>query len=737
MQYLPGSLGLTTNKAEISLGELLNSSLEQFKGILGYKIPSIGVGNKEQIPSFIILSENCGIILIDVIDSKILKSDENGEYWITEKGETLYSRDIIIDNFQLEIQNRLKNDISLYNRRTGEYKVNIKKVLVFYENSPEEIDELDVINEVANKENIISVLEECLSNSELDSSIFSKVVSYLEGTKVFETKPLVPINELNQKSDYINRSLQNTFKLDEQQRKVSMQLPQGPQRIRGLAGTGKTVILALKAALTHKDAEEMNILFVFNTQSMYNQIRGLISNYYTYEQRKEPNWDKVKVLHAWGGKYKEGFYSLICKLYNIPPFNFSEVKRHDDPYKFIFSDLLKKLRAKDIQPIFDMVLIDEAQDFPQEFFEIIFYLTKKPKRIIWAYDEFQSLNELNIKEPSILFGKNKDGEPNLSDSELNGQYLGGIDKDYILSNSYRNPRIGLMVGHGLGLGLYRNGGIVDIMSDRKSWTSIGYEVLKPTDKAIFTEGDEMEILRSSDNSKNILETILKEKGQDDSSLVQLFKFKEWQEEYNFIINEINNLIKVEAIPPEQIIVISLASTATKEIFNYIRQHLDFYNIKCITPGYIEDSDKFQEKGFVTLTTPFRAKGNEANIVFVIDSQSIIDNKTFKSRNAIFVAVTRARGWCYITGSGNSMKVLEVEFDKIKKTYPKFQFIFPNEDDVKRRRVILSKNEDEIEKAQQQFNNLLSANKELLIENIKNQPDLLEQLRKVIKESGAE
>ena len=74
----------------------------------------------------------------------------------------------------------------------------------------------------------------------------------------------------------------NTFTLDEEQRKVSMQIPSGPQRIRGLAGTGKTVILALKAALTHKEDDKLRILSVFNTQSMYNQIQDLITKYYTY-----------------------------------------------------------------------------------------------------------------------------------------------------------------------------------------------------------------------------------------------------------------------------------------------------------------------------------------------------------------------------------------------------------------------------------------------------------------------
>ena len=52
--------------------------------------------------------------------------------------------------------------------------------------------------------------------------------------------------------------------MDEWQKKATLEVPDGPQRIRGLAGTGKTIVLALKAAYLHTQHPEWNILVTFS-----------------------------------------------------------------------------------------------------------------------------------------------------------------------------------------------------------------------------------------------------------------------------------------------------------------------------------------------------------------------------------------------------------------------------------------------------------------------------------------
>ncbi len=52
--------------------------------------------------------------------------------------------------------------------------------------------------------------------------------------------------------------------------------------------------------------------------------------------------------------------------------------------------LLHQLTENGGVQLYDAVLIDEAQDLPQPFFELVYRSLKEPKRIMWAYDELQT-----------------------------------------------------------------------------------------------------------------------------------------------------------------------------------------------------------------------------------------------------------------------------------------------------------------------------------------------------------
>jgi superfamily I DNA and RNA helicase len=58
----------------------------------------------------------------------------------------------------------------------------------------------------------------------------------------------------------IEREIAN---LDRWQKRAAIESPEGPQRIRGLAGSGKTIVLALKAAYLHAQHPDWTIAVVF------------------------------------------------------------------------------------------------------------------------------------------------------------------------------------------------------------------------------------------------------------------------------------------------------------------------------------------------------------------------------------------------------------------------------------------------------------------------------------------
>ncbi len=739
MEFIAGNIANEKDQILNNIWNDISSKLIDQDLIVGYKTPSFGK-ELEETPSIIVRSKEYGILLIDFVNYNITEFDEENEYWKTSDDEFILSKDILIDLYDKELVNKLKDNRTLYNLRADKFNFNltIKKLLVFSQNSESEINELNEKAEIKLTNPFV-----CHDNwNEYFNLLFQKeesievkfidiIDSIFDGSSIYAKKNNRKIeNELKTMNDFIKKSLNLTFKLDSTQRQVALQIPNGPQRIRGLAGTGKTIILCMKAALAHKFYPNMNILFVFNTQSMYNQVEDLISKYYFNETGKMPDFNKLNILHAWGGSNKPGLYYNTARSIGVQPLNYMNVRKSTDPLDAIYSDLINN-HKKILRPIYDMVLIDEAQDFPSTFFETIFYLTKdsedtSQKRIIWAYDEFQSLTDIKIKEPKDLFGLDGKGEPNMPNDILDGEYKGNIKKDFVLPNSYRNPRVTLMVAHGLALGLYTDNKVP--MMYRNDWEARGYNLLSP-DKVVFSEGDSIILERPESNSKNNLEKLLQER-KNENKLIQFIQNEDVKSQLDDVIKKIEWIIKEQHVEAEEILVIDIDTKNSKTHFQYLRQQLDYKDVKCITPGFIESNDSFKEKGFVTLTTPFRAKGNETNIVFIINSNKILNDNTFRLRNSMFVSITRSRGWCYICSNGDNNKVLKKEIDLIIGDYPKFNFIFPSIESIERRYSILTSNKD-LEKFDSQIDEILKNDdlNALLIEKLLSDPSILKKLRK--------
>ena len=155
--------------------------------------------------------------------------------------------------------------------------------------------------------------------------------------------------------------------LDNQQSRAVIETVEGVQRIRGLAGSGKTVVLALKAAYLHAQHPEWKIAVTFNTRSLKGQLRQLINTFYIEQTSEEPDWDNLHILHAWGapgGGERTGMYYIFCGTNNLEYLDFLSAKNRfgsTDPFGVACRKALEE--ATDPRPMYDAVLVDEAQDF--------------------------------------------------------------------------------------------------------------------------------------------------------------------------------------------------------------------------------------------------------------------------------------------------------------------------------------------------------------------------------------
>lgn len=452
---------------------------------------------------------------------------------------------------------------------------------------------------------------------------------------------------------------------DIEQKRAALNIIDSPQRIRGLAGSGKTVILAMKAALFHLQNPEAQILYTYFTKALYGQVRYLIEKFYRdFSDNQEPDWEKINILHGWGGTGLRGVYSDTCFDNQIPsiPFRIAKAARPKDPFEFIFQELDKsQLKEK-----YDLTLIDEGQDFNKYFYRVCYKITKN-SRIVWAYDDFQNIFDIEIQDEKETFGKNEKGEFNVDFSKSNN-----ILQDIILFKCYRNPRFVLTSAFALGLGIY-NDKVLQRLENNKHWEDLGFKVIKGESKT----GDNMEIERPEESSP--VET--NEYFNKDS--VNIHLFKDLTEETNFISQQIYKDIFEEHLNPDDICVISLDQKNIVNYFSSIESKLKKLGISSFNLlNAPNNNTQFSVKGNVTLSTINKAKGNEVGMVYVLGVDFVFHHRNYIiNRNQLFTAITRSKGWVTLTGYQEA-EFCKKELDLLKQNAYKLFFKQPSEKETK-------------------------------------------------------
>lgn len=498
--------------------------------------------------------------------------------------------------------------------------------------------------------------------AEMPPEVFNELVAVVEGTKgIIRPKPRdVADTPEKSKGKMANAVEAAIMSFDRQQKRSSIIASfDGPQRIRGLAGSGKTVVLCLKAALTHLRYPDANIVYTFYTKSLYQHIRRLITRFYREYDDQDPNWNKLQIIHGWGGQTAEGVYFNACVEHGVSPLTFSQArgKSRSAPFDYACRQLIASAKLK---PMYDYVLVDEGQDFPASFINLCAELARD-RRVVWAYDDLQTIFQTHAPTPGEVFGVKPDGSPQI---ELN--------LDTVLHKCYRNPREILVCAHAVGFGIY--GQIVQMLENREHWEDIGYVVREGS----FVEGSEMVIERPEENS---LLTISQAYVPDE--LVQVKVYDDFDQE----VESVAHLIKDDlgdGLRPDDILVICVDDRHANTYLRKLSQQLADMGVQ--SNNLHSDSfgiRDFRRKNQVTLSTVHKAKGNEAFMVYVVGVDALYSSRaSVRERNMLFTAMTRAKGWVRVSGIGEWAQACKQEVDAALSNFPYLKFDYPSEEQLK-------------------------------------------------------
>ena len=143
----------------------------------------------------------------------------------------------------------------------------------------------------------------------------------------------------------------------------------------------------------------------------------------------------------------------------------------------------------------------------------------------------------------------------------------------------------------------------------------------------------------------------------------------------WVASEIEKNLRDDELRADDIIVINPDPITTKDAVASIRKILYDKGIQSHVAGVDSSPDVFfdTDNESVAFTGIYRAKGNEAAMVYVInahdcfqaDDINMLNSDNAKIRNRLFTAMTRSKAWVRVVGIGSQMDDLKAEYEKVK------------------------------------------------------------------------
>ena len=375
------SLHQKPTEGELSILDFLVNSLDNEFEI--YFQPFIN-GDK---PDIIVLKKNCGVIIVEVKDWVLdyYYIDDETDWHLKKNNVKIMSPLSQVTNyknnlFDLHIEKLLPKSI-LYNY----YYAIINTVVYFHKIKEQKINHfiLDKFKDDNYKKyrNHVKYIH-CWG---YDSLTHQKLDNFLN------------ITRLNQQSKLFNEDLYNSFKrylqppfhMIEEGKKVTytkeqlelIRSEQKPRRkIKGLAGSGKTFVLAKRAVNAYKRTKSTILILTYNL-SLKNYIHDRIN-----DVRDEFPWKKFYITNYHQFlKTEANNYELEIK--SLEPFSDTS----------FFESVKNKLKK------YQTILIDEVQDYETNWLEIItkYFLIQDGEFVVFG-DEKQNIYNRRLddsKEP--------------------------------------------------------------------------------------------------------------------------------------------------------------------------------------------------------------------------------------------------------------------------------------------------------------------------------------------------
>lgn len=542
--------------------------------------------------------------------------------------------------------------------------------------------------------------------------------TYRLALSVLESASTIKIPRVNRRVDVhnsrgyrLNQLEESIPTLDADQSAAVVETVDGIQRIRGLAGSGKTLVLALKAAYLHALNPDWIIAVTFYTPALEAHFRDHIQRFMLEQTGVAPDWRKLRILGAWGNQAPldsndTGIYAQYCEVSGAEYMDYSEARSRYgtiDPFEIMCKDTLLKTKDVAIDPLYNAIIVDEAQDFSPSFLRLCYRLLDTNKRLTYAYDELQCLINQPLPAPENIF---KEAQAQRDKLALQSVPSSTPRNDIVLPKCYRSSRPILVTAHSIGFGIYRGNGnghsaeLVQTFDNPILWKNLGYEIKMGK----LIGGHTVRLCRSEHSSPRFLEDHSRVE-----DIIQFLEFKDVEEQANWLVESITRNLAEDELRPSDILVVNPNPLTTRGQLGPIRARLFDMEIDSHLAGIDSYRGEIYRKrdSSITFTGIYEAKGNEAGMVYVINAHEGLSNRHILStvRNRLFTAITRSMAWVRVLGVGPDMRRLIGEFNRLKKANFELEFRNPTLDERNRLQIV-HKNKSKLQAEQVQHRRTL-------------------------------
>jgi hypothetical protein len=387
----------------------------------------------------------------------------------------------------------------------------------------------------------------------------------------------------------------------EQQRLCDLKLDGKPRLVRGVAGSGKTVVLAnwlLKTMHRLKDNSAAKLWAIFANRSLQRLIRDTIEDTWRGEGNNGAfPWDRVELCHV---------RDLLSML-------LGQVGMSIDKFKFDYDlaskELLRRKPADEMDPLCEALFIDEAQDMGPNTLKLLSALVRQTD------DNDQNSRSVNIfyDNAQNIYGRST---PKWSEIGLNMK-----GRSSVMKESFRSTKP-----------------IIEFS------LNVLYHLQPPE-----SDADHKELIE-----RGLIEKVEKQGSpwwdirfnQVDGPLPIFRKYLDRQDEFEAIGEQIVSWVRKEGVKPRDVRIIYNGSSIESRLEKQLVPRLRANGIELL----IEKGQAFlNDPMTVVATTAQSFKGYDAEIIVIPGVDSFVAKDVGPLASSLYVAMTRARSILAVYG----------------------------------------------------------------------------------------